>query len=214
MTPGEALSENERTEAIARASVWTKTDVPRMNLKVGPRGQNAYTPNQWVDCAYKEKRNPSGRSPKFECETSTGEDLKVKYGADNAEVFGEVLATRLLWALGFAADQMYPVRVRCQGCPQDPRESPEAKDGVTVFDPAAIENKLPGRAMETRRDSGWKWDEIDNIGNKAPKGGRAHRDALKLLAAFIQHTDSKEANQRLLCPKGEEVGKSGCRKPV
>jgi hypothetical protein len=85
---------------------------------------------------------------------------------------------------------------------------------VAEFDPATVERKLPGRAMETRTDSGWKWSELEEIGTEAPPGARAQRDALKLLAAFVQHTDSKAANQRLLCPKGEEVGRTGCRSPV
>ena len=214
LPPGEALTEAERSEAIRRASVWSHTDIPRMNLKVGPRGADAFASNEWVTCDYKEKKDQSGHSPKFSCETSPGKEIKVKYGADNAEVFGEVLASRLFWALGFAADEMYPVRIRCNGCPEDPKKSPEKAPGTRVFDPAAIERRLPGRAMETKVDSGWDWSEIEEIGNAAPKDARAHRDALKLLAAFIQHTDSKGANQRLLCPKGQESGRTGCRKPV
>jgi hypothetical protein len=139
--------------------------------------------------------------------------MKVKYGPGNGEVFGDVLATRLFWALGFAADRMYPVRVRCHGCPKDPWNSPEAAGEVAEFDPATVERKLPGRAMEDKRESGWTWSELEDIGPEAPPGARAHRDALKLLAAFVQHTDSKAANQRLLCPKGEEVGRTGCRHP-
>lgn len=214
LPPGEALSEAERREAIGRASVWSKTDIPRMNLKVGPRGPDAFTSNEWVNCVYKENKDPKGHSPKFDCETKPGEEIKVKYGSDNAEVFGEVLASRLFWALGFAADEMYPVRVRCRNCPKDPKEDPKSVSGTTVFDPAAIERKLPGRPMETKTDSGWKWSEIEEIGADAPSGARAHRDALKLLAAFVQHTDSKDSNQRLLCPKGQEVGQTGCRKPL
>jgi hypothetical protein len=140
--------------------------------------------------------------------------VKVKYGPNNAEVFGEVLATRLFWALGFAADHMYPVRVRCKGCPTDPAAGPAVGAETAVFDPAVIERKLPGRAMETRPDSGWSWSELEDIGPEAAPGARAQRDALKLLAAFVQHTDSKSSNQRLLCPEGEEVGATGCRKPV
>jgi hypothetical protein len=68
--------------------------------------------------------------------------------------------------------------------------------------------------METRPDSGWTWSELEDIGPEAGPGARAQRDALKLLAAFVQHTDSKAANQRLLCPEGEEVGRTGCRSPV
>jgi hypothetical protein len=214
LAPGEALTPQERREAIRRASVWSPTDVPSMDLKTGPEVKGDFAPNEWVSCEYKEKKNPSGHSPKFTCETSPGKEIKVKYGLRNAEVFGEVLATRLFWALGFAADRMYPVRVRCQGCPEDPAKSPLMAGKLVEFDPAAIERKLPGRPMETKRDSGWKWSELDEIGPEAPDGARAHRDALKLLAAFVQHTDNKPANQRLLCPEGEEVGRTGCRRPV
>jgi hypothetical protein len=68
--------------------------------------------------------------------------------------------------------------------------------------------------METAVDSGWSWSELDDIGPESPKGARAQRDALKLLAAFIQHSDNKPSNQRILCPEGQEVGKTGCRAPV
>jgi hypothetical protein len=68
--------------------------------------------------------------------------------------------------------------------------------------------------METRRDSGWKWSELDLIGSDAGPEARARRDALKLLAAFVQHTDSKAENQVLLCPQGEEEGATGCRHPI
>ena len=214
LPPGEALTESERLEAIGRARVWSPIDVAKVDLRTGPAAEGAFAPNAWVDCEYKKQKDQSGRSPKFNCETSPGHPVKVKYGPRNAEVFGEVLATRLFWALGFAADRMYPVRVRCRGCPKDPKESQEVVGKVVVFDPAAIERKLPGRPMETRTDSGWKWSELEHIGPDAPAGSRAQRDALKLLAAFVQHTDTKGANQRLLCPEGQEVGKKDCRNPV
>ena len=213
LPPGQALTPQERQEAIRRAGVWSRTDIPSVDFKAGPDAKGAFASNEWVICEYKEKEL-SGHSPKFVCETSPGHEVKVKYGPRNAEVFGEVLSTRLFWALGFAADRMYPVRVRCHGCPKDPKDSPEMASGVVEFDPAAIERKLPGRAMESKRDSGWKWSELEDIGPEAAPGARAQRDALKLLAAFVQHTDSKAGNQLLLCPKGEEVGRTGCRSPV
>ncbi|HET9298979.1 MAG TPA: hypothetical protein VFO11_03480 [Candidatus Polarisedimenticolaceae bacterium] len=214
LPPGEALTPQERHEAIRRAAVWSATDIPSVDLEAGPDVNGAFASNAWVACEYKEEKRSGGHSPKFVCETSPGHEVKVKYGPRNAEVFGEVLSTRLFWALGFAADAMYPVRVRCRGCPTDPEHGPEVAGEVVVFDPAAIERKLPGRAMETRTDSGWTWSELEEIGPEAPPGARAQRDGLKLLVAFVQHTDSKAANQRLLCPKGEEVGRTGCRHPV
>lgn len=214
LATGEALTRQERTQAIRRATVWSPSDVGAVDFKAGPDAKGAFASNAWVDCEYKEQDHISGHSPKFVCETSPGHEVKVKYGPRNAEVFGEVLSTRLFWALGFAADRMYPVRVRCHGCPEDPKESPEITGEVAVFDPAAIERKLPGRAMETGPDSGWKWSELEDIGPGAAPGARAQRDALKLLAAFVQHSDSKSANQRLLCPEGAELGKTGCRSPI
>ncbi len=213
LPPGEALTPQERVEAIRRAGVWSPTNIPSLDLKAGPKVKGAFPSNGWVTCEYVEKQL-GGHSPKFVCETSPGHEVRVKYGPRNAEVFGEVLSTRLFWALGFPANRMYPVRVRCHGCPKDPTESPEMAGEVTEFDPAAIEQRLPGRPMETKSDSGWKWSELEDIGPEAPPGERAQRDALKLLAAFVQHTDNKSANQLLFCPKGAEVGRTGCRHPL
>jgi hypothetical protein len=50
---------------------------------------------------------------------ANGKNVKVKYGAGNSEVYGAVVATRLLWALGFGADAQYPVIVVCRGCSRD-----------------------------------------------------------------------------------------------
>jgi hypothetical protein len=213
LPPGEALSISARQEDIRRAAVWFPTDIPSMDLKAGPDGPGALPPDAWVDCKYKQKEM-SGESLKFTCVDASGDELKVKYGATNAEVYGEVLATRLFWALGFPADRMYPVRVRCDGCPNDPKHQPAPGTGVVTFDPAAVERKLAGRPLEIHQDSGWKWSELEDIGPGAPENARSQRDALKLLAAFVQHTDNKAANQRLLCPAGSEIEKSGCRQPV
>jgi hypothetical protein len=85
------------------------------------------------------------------------------------------------------------VRVICHRCP-------EAVGGVVrdngdrILDPTAVERKL-GRKLE----DGWSWDELDRI--EESKGGatKAERDALKLLAVLMQHSDSKAENQRIVC---------------
>lgn len=52
----------------------------------------------------------------------------------------------------------------------------------------------------------------------AAGASRAHIDALKLLAAFIQHVDGKPDNQALVCPKGEVTrnaqGNETCETPM
>src|SRR5947207_3046925 len=103
LPPGEAPTTQERHDASERAGVWSATDIPSLDLKAGPDAKGAFTFDEWVACEYKVKVF-DGRSAKFACETEAGHGLKVKYGAHNPEVFGEVLSTRLFWALGFPAD--------------------------------------------------------------------------------------------------------------
>src|SRR5207253_9834313 len=105
------------------------------------------------------------------------------------------------------ADRMYSVRVICHGCPFDEMGEPRRSlDVDAVFDPAAIERKMSGRTMETHSNSGWAWPELDLVDEAAGGAPRAHRDALKLLAAFVQHTDSKAEQQRLICLSDPDEG--------
>jgi hypothetical protein len=50
----------------------------------------------------------TGMTPKFKCDLGKGDEVKVKCGEKNGEVYAEVAASRLLWALGFQADVMCP----------------------------------------------------------------------------------------------------------
>jgi len=194
----EHLTSKARLAAIHRAQVWNPTNVPAMDLKAGPKEPGAFTPGETVTCDFVDKPM-SGHSPKFGCAISAEDEVKVKYGQANGEVYAEVAATRLLWALGFGADRMYSVRVVCRNCPPDPARNQQPRLEEVVFEPAAIERKMAGKTMETQPDSGWDWPELDLVSEAAGGAPRAHRDALKLLAVFIQHTDNKPAQQRLVC---------------
>ena len=207
------MSRKARLAAIRRAHVWAPTHVASMDLKAGPAAPDAFAPNELVHCQYRDKPM-SGATPKFTCVIGQDDELKIKYGAENGEVYAEVAATRLLWALGFAADRVYPVRVACKGCSADPHANKrETKDEV-LFDPAAVERKLKGTPIEISTDSGWVWPELDEVQEAAGGAPLAHRDALKLLAVFIQHTDNKAAQQRLICVGDDEGDEDGaCEKP-
>jgi hypothetical protein len=67
---------------------------------------------------------------------------------------------------------------------------------------------MAGHEIETAKGSGWAWPELDLVNPTADGAPRAQRDALKLLAVFIQHTDSKPEQQRLVC-----VSQSGKERP-
>jgi hypothetical protein len=196
------FTSQDRLEAIRRAQVWEPTDIPSMDLKAGPQGGKAFDAGETVNCDYA-KHEGSGSTPKFRCVLPSGDDLKVRYGEHNGEVYGQVAATRLFWALGLGANRMYPVaKVVCRGCPWKPFEDPHKEAGqpqAVAFDPVTIDVKMSGKTLETKLDEGWIWKELDRVDESAGGAPLAHRDALKLLAVLVQHTDSKASNQRLLC---------------
>jgi len=95
-----AAAPDSRNATIARAALWNATNVAAMNLKEGPRGAGAFPFRALVECNYLDKKL-DGDSPKFACVIGNDDEVKVKFGGNNGEVFGEVLTTRLLWALGY-----------------------------------------------------------------------------------------------------------------
>jgi hypothetical protein len=124
------------------------------------------------------------------------EPVKVKFGADDNEVFAEIVATRLMWALGYLADSWFPVRVECHNCPENPVSGSGAA-GTRMFDPATLVRKFPGKKMYEvgNEEQGWSWKELD-----ADNGRPTYeKDGLKLLGAFMQHSDNKPPQQRLDC---------------
>jgi hypothetical protein len=108
--------------------------------------------------------------------------------------------------------------VTCHNCPADPfamsttdwRENPRADVATRVFTPAVIERDVPGKKIETPGYEGWAWPELDTLSAR-----RAHIDALKLLAVFIQHSDSKPDQQEIVCEPGRNAkdakGNETCR---
>jgi len=203
----------QRLAILRRAQVWSATDVAHMDLRAGPQGPGAFAPNQMVECEYVHDTS-TGHSPKFTCALDGDDKVKVKYGRDNGEVYAEVAATRLLWALGFAADRMYPVRVLCRKCPSKLGGIPTSAEHTYEFDVASIERKFPGREVSLPDRDGWTWRELDLVDAGAGGAPVSQRDALKLLAAILQHTDSKSEQQRLLCMGDSRRERSDCEQPV
>ena len=144
-----------RLAALRRAQVWMPGDIASRNLKLGPQDEASFDPDAAVTCDYIESKQTG--TPKFDCALSSDDKIRVKYGEQNGEVYSEVAATRLLWALGFGADRVYPVKVICNGCPEDPMKNFKKVDGSREFAAAIVERKLPGDAIELNKDSGWAW---------------------------------------------------------
>jgi hypothetical protein len=212
--PNKRLTTAERAALIKRAQVWKATDIAKMNIKAGPQMKGAFAPGETVTCGYVKERL-GGRTPKFSCAIAPEDNVKVRYARWNGEIYAGVAATRLLWALGFGADGLYPVHVLCRGCPAELAAEGRTEPGAILFDAAAIERKMPGHELVAPGvGEGWSWPELDLVDERAGGAPLAHRDALKLLAVFLQHTDSKREQQRIMCLDAKLDGSGAdCREP-
>lgn len=215
------VSARERADALARAQVWQapKTPIGRANL-----GTDRTTPSL-VDCEFR-FTDLGGTTPKFECVLESGKVLRAKYGP-GSEVPGEAAATRLLTTLGFGADTVTLVeRLRCRGCPNEPFVTSKVveatgaqplyervvdHDTYEEFEWVSVEQKFAARPIESEKQKGWGFFELDAVDPSKGGAPRAHVDALRLLAVFLAHWDNKSENQRLVClsktwPEGTPCG--------
>ena len=206
----------DRIEAIRVAVLLTPKAVGDADVLQGPPQdpkQFQFHPNDKVICDFDQPGSQmGGKTPKFSCkitrvESANGqvqvlteqmveEPVKVKFGAGDNEIYAEVVSTRLFWALGYYADSWFPVKVECHNCPSDPESGSGAKD-TRSYDAATVVRKYPGQKMyeEGKSDQGWSWKELDE-NNSRPI---SEKDGLKLLGAFVQHSDNKPPQQRLVC---------------
>jgi hypothetical protein len=204
-----------RDHYLEKGQVWRKQDIPNLNILLGPHNEISVLPGTEIRCHYVEwKKLPSGASPKFICKLEgKGDTVRIKYGRDNREIFAEVLASRLFWALGFYSDDVYAVKIDCIGCPENDPFKPEKSEPRIErnFAYAMMERNYPGYILEDHDDQGWAWKELEKV--KPEKGGASAEQisALVLLAVFVQHGDQKPEQQRIGCNK-EDVLYSGKKK--
>src|SRR6516165_5828791 len=162
----EFYSAKDRVAAMQSASIFSPKATAMANILEGPEQNKKQFQLHFGDKVLCDFETPGkkmgGKTPKFECkitrvESANGqvqtlnsemdeEPVKVKFGADDREVYAEVVATRLMWALGYYADSWFPVRVECHNCPEDPVSGSGAR-GTRLFDPATVVRKYPGHKM-------------------------------------------------------------------
>jgi hypothetical protein len=210
-----------RLDALARAQVWSLPPQPIERVDFSRNVDRDFGSDDVVACQYLFE-DSKGWTPKFDCVLPDGEVLRVKYGENNGEVFAEVVATRLLAALGFGADRISVVRaVRCFGCPPAPNPHwgelwnrfLQARGGYREFDVAVVERPLTGTPVNTKERKGWGWNELDQVDPARGGAARAEVDALRLLAVFLAHWDNKPDNQRLVCLDRPGRVEDGCARP-
>ena len=213
-----------RHDALQRAIVRIDDSPDRLSLASDLTNSEHAADGTIPECRFFNDA-PSGTTPKFHCVFPNGDTVKVKYGR-NSEIHAEAAATRLVRSLGFAADEVTIVpRLRCYGCPRLPFETMTMlelvglrqqlgryghDEGYTDFEWVSVERRFPAPAIKTDSKEGWAWWELETSTAR-----RADLDALRLLAAFLEHWDNKSENQRLVCLDGEQhETNQHCNKPL
>jgi len=212
----EFYTPKDRMTALQAALIFTPKAVSEVNILQGPEQdpkQFQFHVQDKMTCDFDQPGSQmGGKTPKFSCKISKvegangqtqtlndqmdEESVKVKFGASDNEIYAEVASTRLLWALGFYADSWFPVHVDCINCPADPASGSGAR-GTRSYEAATVVRKYSGHKMyeSGQSDEGWSWKEFE-ASNGRPL---SEKDGLRLLAAFIQHSDNKPPQQRLVC---------------
>jgi TPR repeat protein len=148
-------------------------------------------------------------------------ELKIKYRSLDdpllvfeRDMYSEVAATRLLWALHYPADRMYRVRsVHCHRCPRDPftERSPAAEGVYTTFEEVAIELRYKAGQVEryqTWVEGGWSWGEELHRLRYGPGPDeftaeqKKHLDGLVILMNLVRQVSKPPQQNRLLCLRG------------
>jgi hypothetical protein len=86
-------------------------------------------------------------------------------------------------------------------------------DAFESFEWVSVEQKFAARAIESERQKGWAFFELDSIDPSKGGAPRAQIDALRLLAVFLAHWDNKSENRRLVCLSRSWLEGTVCREP-
>lgn len=130
------------------------------------------------------EEDKDGESPKFKVKDARGVEWQVKLGV---EAQAETVATRIVWAVGYFAEEAYYFnRVRINGLKELSRGN-EFIIGNNLVAGARFE---PRRAGVERGDT-WDWA-------KNPFANTRMLDGLKVLMILLNNYDAREANNRVL----------------
>lgn len=143
------------------------------------------------------KEDKDGESPKIKVRDARGVEWSVKLGP---EAQAETVATRLVWAVGYFAEEAYYLRrATIEGLPSLSRGEEYVVDG----------RMLVGARFEPRREGvkrGGAWDWSDN-----PFAGTRELSGLKVLMIMLNNYDARTDNNRVFTVRDKVTGRLQAR---
>ena len=183
-----ASKPNRASSAVATnagAVLWeAPTDIASRDLYYGPGGKE-YAPHTTFTFL---KEDMSGTNPKLEVRDQDGVEWKVKLGV---EARPETVASRLVWAVGYFADEDYFLPVlRVE-------DMPHLRRGENLVGPdgSIHDVRLERHRNDEKKISNWKWR--DN-----PFAREREFNGLRVLMALMNNWDLKDTNNSVYEEKG------------
>jgi hypothetical protein len=180
----EAASKNDANEKKVRrnpsAILWRLPEnVASRDLFFGPGAKDHQPQGPYVFV----EEDKGGTNPKFDIRDSKGVIWRVKLGE---EARPETAATRLLWAVGYFADEAYFVReLVVKGLQPLSRGQDLVLAGGVVRD-ARLERKDPAE----KKLGVWEWKNNPFVGTR-------ELDGLRVLMALLNNWDLKTSNNAI-----------------
>ena len=183
-------SRQEAAAEPANPVLWSNpADIASRDLYYGPGGQ-AHEPHTTYTFVGEDRR---GTNPKFDVRDENGTKWKVKLGL---EAKPEVAATRLLWAVGYFADEDYFLSdLRVENMPRLGRgEKLIAPDGT-------MHNvRLKRYSKNEKKVATWEW-------RNNPFNGTREFNGLRVMMALLNNWDLKTENNAVFEERSDAQGK-------
>jgi len=182
------LEAESAISANAPAVLWRKpADTGSRNLFYGPGGKDHQPRGPFTFL----KEDPDGTNPKFDVRDREGVTWKVKLGE---EARPETVASRLVWAVGYSANEDYflaSLRVGDMPAHLHRGQNLIAPDGT--FRNVRLKRKLEGE----KKIAIWQWRRNAFTGTRELNG-------LRVMMALINNWDLKDVNNAIYEEKAVE----------
>jgi len=181
-------SQDKKVAPDATPILWSDPgDIASKDLSFGPGSAQLapVAPFKFI------KEDKDGESPKLIVTDANKVKWSVKLGT---EAQSEIVATRLVWAVGYFAEEAYYFdRVKIENLPRLSRGQKFVTDGNMV-----VKARFEPRRKEVTRGDTWDW-------NKNHFAGSKELDGLKVIMILLNNYDARKDNNRILIVKNPDT---------
>lgn len=183
----ESSKSRSKAAANAPAVLWREpTDIEFRDLRYGP-GSPQRMPKGRLTFV---KEDLDGLNPKFDVRDEAGVLWRVKPGA---EARAETAATRLLWAVGYFADEDYYLpEIRVERMPKKLQRGQQFVSKGGVLKRVRLERRPEGR----KKIGTWSWTKNPFVGTRELNG-------LRVMMALMNNWDIQDTNNAIYLEGGE-----------